>query len=97
MTMLTTEEVKHIALLARIGLTESETEKYRKDLSGVLDFFNELEELDLSKERIGNGIPVKENDTREDRVVECGALGREDILKNVPVQKDGAVKVKSVF
>ncbi len=97
MTMLTTEEVKHIALLARIGLTEVETEKYRKDLSGVLDFFNELEELDLSKERIGNGIPVKENDTREDRVAEFGSLGREDILKNVPAQKDGAVKVKSVF
>ncbi|MEI7749488.1 MAG: Asp-tRNA(Asn)/Glu-tRNA(Gln) amidotransferase subunit GatC [Candidatus Moraniibacteriota bacterium] len=95
--MLTTEEVKHIALLARIGLSEAETEKYRKDLSGVLDFFHELEGLDLSGEQDADGIPVKENDTREDRVVAFGSLGREDILKNVPDRTDGFIKVRSVF
>jgi aspartyl-tRNA(Asn)/glutamyl-tRNA(Gln) amidotransferase subunit C len=95
--MLTSEEVRHIALLARIGLTDSEVEKYRKELSGVLDFFHELGELDLSGESVGGGIPVKENDTREDRVVEFGGIGREDILKCVPVKKDGFIKVRSVF
>jgi len=95
--MLTTQEVKHIALLARIGLSDAETEKYRKELSGVLDFFRELEELDLSSERQGDGVPVKENDTREDRVAEFGPVGRGDIMKNVPSGKDGFIKVKSVF
>jgi aspartyl-tRNA(Asn)/glutamyl-tRNA(Gln) amidotransferase subunit C len=95
--MLTTEEVKHIALLARIGLSDSEVEKYRKELSGVLDFFHELGELDLSKETTDDGMPVKENDTREDRVVEFGGVGREDILNGVPVKKDGFIKVRSVF
>ncbi len=95
--MLTSEEVKHIALLARIGLTDSEVEKYRNELSGVLDFFHELGELDLSRESVGDGIPVKENDTREDRVAEFVEIGREDILNGVPVRKDGFIKVRSVF
>lgn len=95
--MLTSEEVRHIALLARIGLTDAEVEKNRKDLSGVLDFFHELGELDLSGESVGDGIPVKENDTREDRVAEFGDTGREDILNGVPVKKDGYIKVRSVF
>jgi len=95
--MLTTEEVKHIALLARIGLSEMETEKYRKDLSGVLGFFHELEEFDLSGEQDIDGIPVKENDTRMDRVASFGSLGREEILKNVPEKADGFIKVRSVF
>ena len=95
--MLTTEEVKHIALLARIGLSDTETGKYRKELSSVLDFFHELEELDLSGEREGLDMPVKENDTREDRVHGSGPVSREAILQNVPSRKDGFVKVKSVF
>jgi aspartyl-tRNA(Asn)/glutamyl-tRNA(Gln) amidotransferase subunit C len=95
--MLTIEEVKHIALLARIGLSDVEVEKYRKELSGVLDFFHELGELDLSNESIGDGIPVKENDTREDRVVEFGDIGKSDIMTCVPVKKDGFIRVRSVF
>ncbi len=95
--MLTTEEVKHMALLARIGLSDAETEKYQKELSGVLDFFRELGELDLSSEHAEDGIPVKENDTREDRIAEFGDTGREDILNGVPVKKDGYIKVRSVF
>lgn len=95
--MLSREEVEHIALLARIGLSDTEVEKYRKDLSGVFDFFHELEELDLSGEPEDDGIPVKENDTREDSVSGFGSVGRDGIMRNVPAKNDGFVKVRSVF
>lgn len=97
--MLTTEEVRHIALLARIGLSDGEIEAYRKDLSGVLDFFHELEELTLpdDMEAVRNAVPVKGNDTREDRVEDFGEAGRGRIMEGVPVKKDGYVKVRSVF
>ncbi len=36
--MLSKEETQHIAKLARLGLSESEIEKYQKDLSAILDF-----------------------------------------------------------
>lgn len=95
--MLSVEEVKHIALLARIGLTDTEVEKYRKDLSGVLDFFKELESLDLSGEALDTDVSRKKNDYREDRVEDFGSAGKKAIMENVPETKDGYVKVKSVF
>lgn len=95
--MLSNEEVEHIASLARIGLSDEEKETYRKDLSGVLDFFCELEELSVPEDGAGNAVPVKENDTRSDRVEECDESVRNGILAGVPVKKDGFVKVRSVF
>lgn len=95
--MLTVDEVKHIALLARIGLTDAEVETYRKDLSSVLDFFHELGELTIAEGDADDGIPVKMNDYREDAVGDVGAACREEIMNIVPVKKDGYVKVRSVF
>lgn len=95
--MLSNEEVEHIASLARIGLSDEEKESYRKDLSGVLDFFRELEGLSVSDGGVGDAVPVKENDTRADRVEECDAAVREGILDGIPVKRDGFVKVRSVF
>ena len=94
--MLTEEEVKHIATLARIGLSDEEVERYRTDLSQTLDFFKELETLDTSIVS-DTGVPGKENDYREDNEEDFGSLGKRSILGNVPETKDGYVKVKSVF
>src|SRR3989344_8495935 len=41
--MISKDEVKHIALLARLGLSDEELQAMQKDLSGVLDFFRELQ------------------------------------------------------
>jgi aspartyl-tRNA(Asn)/glutamyl-tRNA(Gln) amidotransferase subunit C len=94
--MLTEEEVKHIAILARIGLSDDEVERYRTDLSQVLDFFKELESLDTG-DAVETVVPEKENDYREDRMEDFGSAGKERILGNVPATKNGYVKVKSVF
>jgi len=38
--MLNKEDIIHIATLARIGLREDEIEKYQRELSLILDYFN---------------------------------------------------------
>jgi len=48
---LSREEVKHIAALARLGMTEDEIEKAREQLSNILENFEVLKEVDTS------GIP----------------------------------------
>ncbi len=45
---LTLREVEHIASLARLELTELEMEKYRQQLSAILDYVTMLQELDTS-------------------------------------------------
>lgn len=95
--MLTADEVKHIATLARIGVTEEETEKYRKDLSAVLDFFQELQALDTENiEPIGH-ITGRVSEARGDGAEDFGTSRKASIKKNFPESKEGFLKVKSVF
>ena len=44
--MLTEKEVDHIAQLARIKLTDKEKDKFKNELSSILDFVKKLNELD---------------------------------------------------
>jgi aspartyl-tRNA(Asn)/glutamyl-tRNA(Gln) amidotransferase subunit C len=46
--MISEDKVKHIAKLARLGLTEKEIEKFQKELSAILDYFEKLKEVDIS-------------------------------------------------
>lgn len=95
--MLSKEEIQHIAGLARISLNEKEIEGYQKDLSGVLDYFSELQKLDTENvEPIGH-ITGMSDVFRSDRSEDFGSIGKEDILKNAPETKDGYVKVKSIL
>ncbi|MBM4445847.1 MAG: Asp-tRNA(Asn)/Glu-tRNA(Gln) amidotransferase subunit GatC [Chloroflexi bacterium] len=45
---LSREEVKHIALLARLGLSEAEIEKFRIQLSDILENFEILKQIDTT-------------------------------------------------
>jgi len=46
--MINKKEVNHIAKLARLGISEKEEKKFQKDLSSILDYFNCLQEVDVS-------------------------------------------------
>jgi len=95
--MLSREEVKHIASLSRIGIEDKEVEDYKKNLSAILDYFKELEELDTkSIEPIGH-ITGRDDVSRLDERGMKDKFEREDILKNAPERKDGYIKVKSVL
>jgi len=95
--MLSKNEIKHIAELARIGLNEKEIEKYRKDLSAVLDYFKKLEEIDTENVEPVGHITETLNIAREDREKEFSEAGKKKIIKNMPETKEGYLKVKSVL
>lgn len=95
--MLTKEEVFHIAELARITLTEAETEKYQKDLSAILAYFDQLQEVNTEGvEPIGHSTGVV-NVYRADKAEEFDKRGKSLICKNFPKQKDGCIRVQSVL
>jgi aspartyl-tRNA(Asn)/glutamyl-tRNA(Gln) amidotransferase subunit C len=48
--MLSRDETKHIAGLARIGMSESDLDKFAEDLSVILDWVKQLEELETEKD-----------------------------------------------
>lgn len=94
-TMISKDEVRHIAELARIGLDEKEIEKFSKDLSSILDWIEQLKEVDIENVEAISHITGMENITREDKTHEFdNASG---IKKLFPEEKDGYDKVKSVL
>lgn len=92
---LTREEVRHIALLARIGLSEEEIEKLREQLSNILENFEILQEVDTSDVPPTAQVTGLENVMRDDEA--APSFPREEILANAPLQEDGFFRIKAVL
>lgn len=95
--MLTKEEVVKIALLARIELSESEVEKFQKDLSTVLDYVDELQKVNVEGVEEVSQVTGLVNVQRNDRAVVATDETKEFIFKNAPDMKDGYFKVKAIL
>ena len=92
---LSREEVVHIALLARLGLSEEELEKFREQLSNILDNFEILQQVDTSNvPPTADPIPL-ENVVREDET--SPSLPQSEILANAPRQEESWFRVKAVL
>jgi aspartyl-tRNA(Asn)/glutamyl-tRNA(Gln) amidotransferase subunit C len=95
--MLTSEEVQHVATLARIDLTQEEITAFQEDLSKVLIFFKELEALDTEREADMGHITGRVNEARTDLVKEATEETKETIRRNFPEAEEGYLKVRSVL
>lgn len=93
--MLTEEEVKKVAEMARIELTDVEVAKFQKDLSSVLDYVAELQEVDTSGLEIVSSVTGLENVHRAD--VAHPVAYQQDIMANAPEKKEAYYKVKSIL
>lgn len=96
--MISKEEVLKIAKLARLELTDAETKKMQKDLSGILDYFNVLKKAPAKKDRtMDSSMVLKENVLREDVVEARPASLANNLVQAAPNKKDGYIKVKSIL
>ena len=79
---LTLDEVRHIAELARLRLSDEELHKYREQLSAILDYAARLGEVDTSAiEPTATVLPLR-TVLRPDEV--RPSLPREALLENAP-------------
>lgn len=94
--MLSKKEVQHIAKLARIGLTDKETEKYRKELSSILGYIEKLKKIDISKTEPTSHPLQVENVTRADEGQKTKGMSKK-LTDLTPQTKDGYIKVRSIL
>jgi len=94
---LTKQQVEHIASLARLELTDQEKEKFTKELSSILDYFEQLKEVDTEKVEPTYQVTGLENVMREDKVEGCEEEVRDDSLDQFPDKVKDFLKVKGVF
>ncbi|UCE49121.1 MAG: Asp-tRNA(Asn)/Glu-tRNA(Gln) amidotransferase subunit GatC [Phycisphaerales bacterium] len=79
-------QVRKVARLSRLELTEAEVEEFTGQLSAILDYVEKMNELDTeSVEPLAHCLPIS-NVFRPDRAGE--SLGTEKALANAP-QRDG--------
>lgn len=79
---LTPEEVEHVALLARLQLSEEERERFTTQLNSILEHFEQLQQLDTSGvEPMSHAVAVS-NVFREDE--EESSLATKEALQNAP-------------
>ena len=79
-------QVRKVAKLSRLDLTEAEVEEFTGQLSAILEYMEKMNELDTSGvEPLAHCLPLS-NVFREDCVKE--SLGTEKALSNAP-QRDG--------
>lgn len=92
---LTHEEVKHIATLARLGLSEEEIDKFKAQLSDILQNFEILKQIDTSSLAPTAQSIELSNVFRED--VARPSYSEQDVLANAPQQESNFFKVKAVL
>lgn len=80
-------DVRYVAKLARIALTDDEVERFQTQLGDLLEHVNALGKLDVSQVAATAQVVESRNVERADELVQC--LDRETVLSQAP-QRQGA-------
>ncbi|MBP5608147.1 MAG: Asp-tRNA(Asn)/Glu-tRNA(Gln) amidotransferase subunit GatC [Lachnospiraceae bacterium] len=89
------ETIEYVGILSKLKLDESEKEQARKDLEEMLDYIDQLGELDTEGVEPMSHVHPVSNRFREDVVTNEDE--RDKILKNAPEERDGAFVVPRTF
>lgn len=92
---LTGKEVEHVAMLARLKLSEEDQKKFGEQLSAILDYMKRLNDLDTEKvEPLAHVLPLH-NVFRSDEARR--EFSREEMLANAPLEESGLFKVPKIM
>ena len=91
---LTPEQVRHVALLARIGLEPGDEEFYAEQLSGILAHIDRLQQVNTDDIPPTAQVVEIVNQLREDEP--RPGLTQEAALSNAPAAQDGFFRVPSI-
>ena len=98
--MLSIDEVKHIAKLSNLKLTDEELEQFRVQLSSILDYVRQLNEVDTENVEPTFQVGKLKNvfqDVDYDKFHNQQKISKNDALKNASNQEDGYFTTKAVL
>jgi len=89
------QQVRKVAKLARLALTDAEIEEFTGQLGAILQYVEKMNELDTSNvEPLAHCLPIH-NVFRADEVQE--SLGTERTLANAPQRDEAFFKVPKIL
>jgi aspartyl-tRNA(Asn)/glutamyl-tRNA(Gln) amidotransferase subunit C len=90
-----TIDIRYVAKLARIALTDDEIERFSKELGELLGHVNALAELDTQSVPATAQVVESRNVTRDDVIRPC--LEREVVLSAAPQRQGGFFRVPRII
>ena len=94
---LTKEEIEHLGLLARLSLTEEEKAQYAVELSAILEFVEQLQEVDTTDVEPTSQVTGLEDVYRDDVAVPQSREVMKKIVEQFPDREGDLLKVPGVF
>lgn len=95
MSNISMDEVKRIADLARLAVTEEEVEKFKEHLDAITTYAEQLNDVDTEGVEPTTHALDLENVMRKDEPQQWTT--QEEVLKNAPDHKDGHFRVPSIL
>lgn len=92
---LSVKEVQKIAKLSRIKLNEDEVGHFQKELSNIIDWIEQLKEVDTDNVEPMTSVIKMKSPVREDKITDGGY--RDDVLANAPKSDYGCFVVPKVI
>ncbi|MFQ5847218.1 MAG: Asp-tRNA(Asn)/Glu-tRNA(Gln) amidotransferase subunit GatC [Candidatus Methylomirabilales bacterium] len=92
---ITREEVDHVARLARLGLSDEESERMRAQLDAILSYIDKLNELDTGNVTPTSHVIPMTNVFRQDVV--CPSLSQAQALANAPDSQEAFFRVPRIL
>lgn len=89
------ETIEYVGILAKLDLSEEEKEQAKKDMGNMLDYIDQLNELDTEGVEPMSHVFSLNNVFRSDEV--ANGDDRENMLRNAPQKKDGTYMVPKTF
>ncbi|MGM7724702.1 Asp-tRNA(Asn)/Glu-tRNA(Gln) amidotransferase subunit GatC [uncultured Metabacillus sp.] len=95
MSRISVEQVKHVANLARLAITEEDAKLFTQQLDAIITFAEQLNEVDTENVKPTSHVLDMKNIMREDTPKK--GLDNEEVIKNAPDHEDGYIRVPSIL
>lgn len=92
--MITHEEIRKLAHLARIDVTDAEVAEYAQDFESILGYVDQLNNVDISSV---TSESLQVNTTRNDELPNPEGLYVEKLLADAPDTQDGYYKMPKIL
>ncbi len=94
--MVTADEIRKFARLARISLTDAEVEKFRGDMDSIIAYVDIIKKLPLVKDSSSPYLEI-ENVMRDDANPHETGIHTEELLSQAPKRQGNYLKVKKIL
>lgn len=96
MSTITNDDVRHLAQLSSLQMPDAEVESLRADIEGIINYINQLDELDTDGVEPTYQVTGLQNVWRDDEIIDS-SVSRQQLLALAAEQSDNCVKVPKVL